>query len=88
VPSDPTPIMPRMSPRKEALASALAVGALALGGAGAASAQTSEEDTRTLNGSEQTLPFTGAEPGLVAGAGLLLAAAGIAARRRLRAARA
>jgi len=81
-------MMPRMSPRKEAVATALAVGALALGGAGSAAAQTGDDTTRTLNGSEQTLPFTGAEPGLVAGAGLLIAAAGIAGRLRLRAARA
>jgi hypothetical protein len=75
--------MPPMIPRKEAVACALAVGALALGGAGAASAQ-SYDDARTLNGSEDTLPFTGAEPGLIAAGGLLLAAAGIGLRRRLR----
>jgi hypothetical protein len=73
-----------MIPRKEAVACALAVGVLALGGAGAASAQSYDDDARTLNGSEDALPFTGAEPGLIAAGGLLLAAAGIGLRRRLR----
>ncbi len=73
-----------MSPRKEAVACALAVGALALGGAGAASAQSYDDDARTLNGSEDTLPFTGFDPAPLAAGGLLLAVAGIGLRRRLR----
>ena len=70
-----------MSPRKEAFACALGTVALTLGGAGSAFAQTNDDGTTTLNGAEQTLPFTGAEPAWVAGAGLLLVGAGLVIRR-------
>jgi len=72
-----------MQRRKQAFACAAALGVVALGSAGKASAQTANDGTTTLNGSEQTLPFTGAEPGLIAGAGLLMAGAGLLLRRRL-----
>ena len=43
-----------------------------------------DDDARTLNGSEDTLPFTGFDPAPLAAGGLLLAVAGIGLRRRLR----
>jgi hypothetical protein len=70
-----------MSPCKEAFACALGTVALTLGGAGTAFAQTNDDGTTTLRGAEQTLPFTGAEPAWVAGAGLLLVGVGVAVRR-------
>jgi len=70
-----------MGSRKEALASALGGAALILAGAAGASAQTTDDEVTALNGSEQTLPFTGADPAWVAGAGLLLLGAGVAMRR-------
>ena len=70
-----------MGPRKEALASALGAAAFSLAGAAGASAQSPDNEVTALNGSEQTLPFTGAEPAWVAGAGLLLLGAGVAMRR-------
>ena len=66
------------------MACALIAGTFALGAAGGASAQGADDGVTRVNGTEETLPFTGAEPGLVAGAGLLMAGAGIALRRRMR----
>jgi hypothetical protein len=70
-----------MAPRKKGLACALATGALLLGGTSTASGRSADDEISRLNGAEQTLPFSGSEPAWVAGAGLLLVAAGMGIRR-------
>ena len=73
-----------MRRRRGVLACALVAGTFALGAAGGASAQGADDEITRVQGTEETLPFTGGEPGLIAGAGLLMAGVGVALRRRLR----